>query len=329
MSSARLLTPTLRRRALVGGGLLCVLSICLALSVGPEGVSLDWVFSTRDPLLLSLRGSRALLALLVGAALAMAGTTLQTVLRNPLADPYIIGVSGGAALGGSLVLAFSGHLGQAGVSSGAILGALMASGFLVWFLERDGAASPHDALLAGVVFNAFAAALITLIKTMLPPERGYALLFWLVGTVGYPDVPALVTVALCVAVAGSTLFALSGRLELLSLGHEEALRLGVCPQRTLRLAYVAASVLVGAVIPLTGMIGFVGLVIPHLLRAWVCSDVRLLLPAAALFGAAVLVVFDAASRGVFVFLGTELPVGALTALIGGPVFALSLKQSAR
>ncbi|MFZ9889975.1 MAG: FecCD family ABC transporter permease, partial [Myxococcota bacterium] len=300
-----------------------------ALSVGPDGISLEWLTSNRDALTISLRVSRVMLALLVGAALSLAGASLQTVLRNPLADPYVIGVSGGAALGGSLVVAFSTSLGHAAVSTGAVLGALFASGPLVWFLERDGAASPHEALLAGVVFNAFAAALITLIKTMLPPERGYALLFWLVGSVGYPDGTALAMVGLCVVVGASVLLLGSGRLELLSLGHDEAARLGVNPRHTLRLTYLAASILVGAVIPLTGMIGFVGLVVPHLLRAWVCGDVRLLLPASGLFGAAVLVVFDAAARGAFAILGTELPVGALTALVGGPLFAFTLRRRSR
>src|SRR5690606_15953693 len=131
---------------------------------------------------------------------------------------------------------------------------------------------------------------------------------------------------LAVLAGCAALFALRGHLDVLALGDDEALRLGVSPLSTKLIAYAAASLLVGAIVPVTGMIGFVGLVVPHALRLLIGGDMRLLLPASALFGAAVLVVFDGVARLSFALLGSELPVGALTAVVGAPLFAVSLAR---
>jgi iron complex transport system permease protein len=322
-----ILTPRRRRAVIAGGVVACLAAFALALLVGPDGGLPD------DPELratsLSLRGTRALLALAVGGALSAAGAALQALLRNPLADPYIIGVSGGAAVGGALAVAAGAAAFSAAVPLAAVFGAFGASAGLAWFVAREGDGRSDATLLAGVVFNAFASAVITLIKTMLPAERSYALLFWLVGTIGYVDGKTLLTLGLAIAAGVALLLRTSGRLELLALGDDEAARLGVHPGRTKLLVYLACSLLVGACVPVTGMIGFVGLVVPHALRLWLGSDRRLLVAASTLYGAAVLVVFDAAVRGGFAVLGTELPVGVLTALVGAPVFAWALARRLR
>lgn len=325
--TSALLTPARLRTTWLLGGLACAFSVAFALGAGPKGISFSWL---SDPeareALVSLRGTRVWLALLVGCALAMTGAALQALLRNPLADPYIIGVSGGAALGGALAVAMAGAFAAVAVPTGAVAGAFVASAGLAWFVAREGRGRTDATLLAGVVFNSFAAALITLVKTLLPAERSQALLFWLVGTLGYPDRPTLLVVTAAVLVGGAALLALRGHLDVLALGDDEALRLGVSPRSTKLLAYGAASLLVGAVVPVTGMIGFVGLVVPHALRLLVGGDMRLLLPASGLFGAAVLVAFDGVARLSFGFLGSELPVGALTAVVGAPLFAFTLAR---
>jgi iron complex transport system permease protein len=316
------LSPARRRRVLFLGGVAALLAGALGVVVGPSG------FDVPASDIMNLRGSRVLLGLLVGAALSATGAALQALLRNPLADPYIIGVSGGAAVGGALVVA-TGAAAALAVSTGAMAGAFVASAGLAWFVAREGRGRSDATLLAGVVFNAFAFAIITLIKTLLPAEQSYALLFWLVGTVGYVDYGALAGLAAVVLFGLVALVKLSGSLELLALGDDEAARLGVCAQRTKLWVYAIASLLVGAAVPLTGMIGFVGLVVPHALRLVLGPDMRLLVAASALFGAAALSLFDTAVRGSFGLLGTELPVGVLTALVGAPVFAFALARRVR
>lgn len=314
------LTPGRRRDVLALGVAAVLVAGGVGLVVGPLGFDVP-----ASDEMLSLRGARVALALLVGAALSATGAALQALLRNPLADPYIIGVSGGAAVGGALVVAAGAAAGLA-VSTGAMAGAFVASAGLAWFVAREGRGRSDATLLAGVAFNAFASAIITLIKTLLPAEKSYALLFWLVGTIGYIDGRSLLALALVVAVGVGALVKLSGALELLALGDDEAARLGVSAARTKLAVYAVASLLVGAAVPLTGMIGFIGLVVPHALRLVLGPDMRLLVAASTLFGAAALALFDAAARGGFALLGTELPVGALTALVGAPVFAFALAR---
>lgn len=321
------LTSVRRRSVLLVGGATVLLGACFGMCAGPDGISLAWLLDEEArQTVMTLRGARVALALLVGAALSMTGASLQALLRNPLADPYIIGVSGGAALGGALAVAAAGAVAAIAVPTGAVAGAFVASAGLAWFVAREGRGRTDATLLVGVVFNAFASAIITLIKTLLPADRSYALLFWLVGTVGYPDGTTLVVVAAAVAVGGAVLLVMSGRLDVLALGDDEALRLGVSPLATKVVAYGAASLLVGAVVPVTGMIGFVGLVVPHALRLVLGGDMRLLVSSSALFGGAALVLFDGATRWGFSVFGTELPVGALTALVGAPIFAFSLAR---
>jgi iron complex transport system permease protein len=313
-----------RRAALLVGLIaLCGATGALALLVGPSGVELPAMDA------LSLRAPRVVLAALAGAALSCAGAALQGLLRNPLADPYIIGVSGGAALGGAFVVA-AGLGGVALLLEGAAFaGAALSSLGLAALVARDRSPRTDATLLAGVVFNFFAAAVITLIKTLIPAERAYALLYWLVGSVGYVDTSTLIILGTAVAVGVGALWARSGELELLALGDDEASRLGVDVGRARLVLYLAASLLVGAVVPITGMIGFVGLVVPHALRLVVGGDLRVVLPASTFLGAAVLIVFDAAARASFAFVGSEIPTGALTAIIGAPVFGALLLRRMR
>jgi iron complex transport system permease protein len=283
---------------------------------------------------------RVLLGALVGAGLATAGVALQALLRNPLAEPFVLGVSGGAALGGTAALAASAVIGPAtflgglassgtSVALGASAGAA-ASTALVFALGRiGGKLVPEAALLVGVIFNAFAAGVITVVKVMVPPEDAARLLYWLMGAIGYADPGTLAAGAVLLGVAVAVLVALSAQLNLLSLGDDEAASLGVEVGRARGAVFLAASLATGAAVALAGLVGFVGLIVPHLLRRLFGPDHRVLLPASALFGAAFLVLADAAARLAFLPLGSEPPVGALTALLGGPLFLWLLRRTER
>jgi iron complex transport system permease protein len=327
----------------VGAGLLAIGgAVALSVAVGAQPISVRAALAGADPdaaILLSLRLPRALLAALVGCALAAAGTALQALLRNPLAEPFVLGVSGGAALGGSLVLVASATLaglaGAAGgatgatpsVAAGAVLGALAAT-FVVFGLGRiGGRLVPEAALLVGIVFNSFVAGVITLMKLVVPPEQASRLTYWLVGAVGYETPETLAFGAALVALSVASLAALSARLNLLTLADEEAASLGVDVRRARAAVFFAASAATGAAVALGGMVGFVGLIVPHLVRRILGPDHRLLIPAAALFGAAFLVLADALARLAFLPLGTEPPVGAVTAFLGGPFFLWLLRRS--
>ncbi|MCP4500040.1 MAG: iron ABC transporter permease [Deltaproteobacteria bacterium] len=320
MTSTTPLTEKKRRKWLVIG--FCALTTSFAFSafISPDGWSSPASFSD---VLFQLRLRRVGMGVLAGMGLAGSGVVLQALLRNPLADPFIIGVSGGAALGGTFVLVlFSGApllFLVAGAGTGALITTLMLATFLV--RSRRGG---DPALLAGVVLNAFAASLITLAKTLLPATKAQALLFWLVGRIGYPSTTNLLITAGLILTPLLISVSRAGRLELMAFGDDEAYRLGIDVRRERLFFFFAASLMVGVLIPQCGLIGFVGLVLPHALRRLVDADHRLLLPLSALFGGAVVVLFDAASRGLFFILQTELPVGALTALIGAPLFGWSL-----
>jgi iron complex transport system permease protein len=330
--------------ALAAGVAAVLLAVAVSAAFGAQPISLSAAFAGRDPdaaILFSLRLPRALLAALVGCALAAAGTALQALLRNPLAEPFVLGVSGGAALGGSLVLvaaaALSRLAGPAGellgsappVAAGAVAGAALST-VLVFGLGRiGGRLVPEAALLVGIVFNAFVAGVITLVKMLVPPEQASRLLYWLVGAVGYESPGTLAAGAVLVALSVSALVALSARLNLLTLGDEEAASLGLDVRRVRAWVFFAASAATGAAVALAGMVGFVGLIVPHLVRRAVGPDHRLLVPASALFGAAFLVLADALARLAFLPLGTEPPVGAVTAFLGGPFFLWLLRRTAR
>ena len=330
--------------ALAAGLIAIAAAVGLSCLLGPQHVSLRAALAGVEPdraILVGLRLPRAVLAALVGFALAAAGTALQALLRNPLAEPFVLGVSGGAALGGTLVLLASAGLaslsGPAGallgaappVVVGAILGAVLST-LLVFGLGRiGGRLVPEAALLVGIVFNAFVAGVITLLKMLVPPEQAARLLYWLMGAIGYEPPGTLAVGAVVILAAVGALAVLSARLNLLALGDEEAASLGVDVRRVRALVFFAASAATGAAVALAGMVGFVGLLVPHLVRRVVGPDHRLLLPAAALFGAAFLVLADALARLAFLPLGTEPPVGAVTAFVGGPFFLWLLRRSTR
>lgn len=284
-------------------------------------------------ILLEARLPRVVFGLLVGAALAVAGAVFQALLRNPLADPYILGVSGGAALGGTVVFAFGGSvlLAGIGVPVAAFAGALGAIALilLVGSWAPGGRAGTYVLLLTGVVFNAFAGAVITFIRSILAPQKAHELLFYLVGSLDVEGTSAMetwiVAVAVLLSVGGAIYWARD--LNVLTLGDEEASALGVDVDATRRNVVLAASLGVAVSVAYTGLVGFVGLVVPHGVRLMLGPDHRLLIPASALLGGAFLVLSDLAARAAFGLFSTALPVGVVTAFVGAPIFLAFLKSS--
>lgn len=305
-----------------------VLPLLALLLLSCIGVSL-LVGSAQNPtseIVFEIRLPRALLAALVGAGLATAGALLQALLQNPLADPYVLGISGGAALGGVIALALGGGLwlGGAAVPLIAFAGALGASFLLYAIAGAGGRAPAHSLLLTGVVFNAFASSLIVFVTSASDLTRVASVFLWLIGSVRLVEPVLLAGVAVLFALGLAIALRYAYALNLLAQGDETASHLGVDVPRTRRHVLAASALMIGASVAVSGLIGFVGLIVPHLLRGLVGSDHRTLVPASALAGAAFLVVADTLAR--VVLAPVELPVGALTALVGGPLFLVLLRR---
>jgi iron complex transport system permease protein len=264
--------------------------------------------------------------MLVGACLSSAGVIFQALLRNPLADPFILGVSGGAALGGIAVLAVGSlvGLGQAAVPPAAFAGSLLTTMLLYLVAGRGSRVSATALLLTGVVFNAFASAAIVFLASLAGLQEGGRIFIWLIGNLSVARADLLPWLAGFLALGLACAMALSRSLNVLALGDESAEQLGVATLAQRRLLLLATSLMVGAAVSVSGLIGFVGLIIPHLLRLLLGPDHRLLVPAAAIGGAAFLVVCDSVARTMLE--GRELPVGAITALVGGPLFLVLLRR---
>ncbi len=307
---------------------LSVASIALASATG--SVNLDWgqwTTALTDPrsehgeLVWRLRIPRATAAWAVGALLSLSGCLMQVLLRNPLADPYILGVSGGASF--ATLLGMTLGVASAYLPALAWAGAL-ASILIVFSLARgEGPWSGTRLLLTGVVTASGWAALISLLLTLGPDSSLRGMLFWLIGDLSYSSLPswALVTLAFIFLVC----FGMARSLNVLAMGETTARLLGEPTHKLLWLVYLLASVLTATAVSIAGNIGFVGLIVPHLMRLMVGSDHRVLLPAAALFGGLFLVLSDTLARTVLA--PRQLPVGVVTALLGVPLFLLLLNKA--
>jgi iron complex transport system permease protein len=331
----KVLTPAKVAVTLTGLAALLVAAGLVGLAVGPSGLSLNEIMPVLRgdsddvaiaDIVLRVRWPRVLLASLVGACLAVSGVLFQALLRNPLADPYVLGVSGGAALGGIVVLSFGGSfgLGANAVPPAAFAGAIATTGLLYAIAGSGGRVSATNLLLTGVVFNAFASAAIVFMASISGMNDGASIFLWLIGSLSASRADVTVWVALFLVAGLATALPLARNLNLLALGEEGAAQLGVDVERLKRVLLISTSLMVGAAVSVAGLIGFVGLIIPHLLRLVLGPDHRLLVPAAALGGAAFLVVCDTVARSLLG--GRELPVGAITALAGGPLFLFLLRR---
>jgi len=276
----------------------------------------------------NLRLPRIALGALVGAALSLAGVAAQGLLLNPLADPYILGVSSGAALGAAIgILAgWDGALYGMGLPAVAFAGAVATLALVMTLARAGGRIASHNFLLAGVVVGSFLWALITLALAMAGADL-QRLIFWLMGTLSAKQWVHVALLAPVTFVGAAVLWLMARDLNLLALGDTGAQQLGVAVEQTKLIVILAAALLTAGAVSMSGIIGFVGLVVPHMVRRVVGPDHRVLLPVAALAGAGFLIAADTIVRGVLVrsTLG-ELPVGVVTALAGAPVFCYLLRR---
>ena len=322
--------PTRRRALFILAALaaLAVASLALALMVGSVHVPLGDVFpalfgaenSMLAEVVRSLRLPRALAGFACGGLLALAGALLQVLLRNPLADPYVLGISGGAGVGAILAMLLG--LGVAGVNGASFVGAMAAMLVVFGLAHDDGSWTQTRLLLTGVIVAAGCGAMVALMLSVAPDSKLHGMLFWLMGDLSQSTDPTLVLLILVVVLLISMPYA--RELNLLARGADMAQTLGVQVGPLRRGVYVVASLATAAAVTQAGSIGFVGLIVPHLA---VGTDQRLLLPASILAGGSLLVIADTLARTVIA--PQQLPVGVLTALIGVPVFLFLLARDAK
>ena len=269
---------------------------------------------------------RAVAAALVGGTLAAAGVVFQGLLRNPLATPYTLGVSAGASLGAMIAISLGAAWPVGGVATASLAGSMLAVFVVYWLANaRHYGLSTTVLLLAGVTLNSFFSALILFVQYLTDFAQTYRAVRWLMGDLDVSGYGPILAALPLVALAFAAFAWLARPLNLLSLGADAAGTRGLDVERTHRIAFFSASIATGAAVAVGGPIGFIGIIVPHLVRLVVGADHRLVLPASILFGGAFLVVCDVFAR--IVFAPLELPVGIVTALIGGPFFLwLLLRQ---
>lgn len=321
-------------------GVLVGLSLCtmvLSLRFGAEDIPFDRIITilwssvfghaeqpamaTEHIILLQVRLPRMLLGYVVGGCLAAVGVALQALFRNPLADPYVLGISSGAALGAAFATLLG--VGTAFFALSALPLCAMAGGLVsVLILYRIalsyGQLPVHILLLAGVILNAIFSALIMFVTSIMDPNRSFGMMQWLMGTLTAPTYSALGVLTLYVMGGGMVLFWQARALNVLTIGDDAARSIGVEVDRVKKTVFFSSAFLTGAVVSVSGMIGFVGMVIPHAVRMVIGPDHRLLLPAAALVGGSYLLAADTVARTLLA--PAEIPVGIITALAGGPFF---------
>jgi iron complex transport system permease protein len=273
----------------------------------------------QDQAVWQFRVPRSLLAALSGAGLALAGAMMQAVVRNPLAEPYILGVSSGASVGAVLVIVSGGatFLGLT-MSGAAFVGAMVACILVAMLARIRGELSPTRMILAGVALGALLSAVTSYLTLTTDAQNVVSVMFFLLGSVSAADMASLVIPAVALAIACIAVFGLSRSMNALLAGDESAMAVGVRTTRLRGLLLVLASLLTGAIVAVSGGIGFVGLVVPHMARLLVGSDHRRMLPITVLGGALFLMVADLLARTVA--MPTEIPLGILTAFVGAPFF---------
>lgn len=302
-----------------------------SLALGPVGLSIGevWraVLGEGDPnniaIVRALRAPRAVLGLAVGAGLGMSGAALQATMRNPLAEPYLLGVSGGAAVGA--VLASAAGLSAAALPVVAFAGAALAVTLVLIVARASGArGDPRTLLMAGVVVGAFANAVIMVLLAGASANAERSALWWMMGSLNGATWSGVASVGVWVVIGGALLAAYSREIDVLALGEDPAAALGVDVERATRRAFLTSSLLAAATVAGAGLVGFVGLVVPSIVRALGARSVRSVIAGAAIGGAALVVAADVVARTARPPL--ELPLGAITALVGVPFFLARLRR---
>ena len=320
---------------LAGLIVLLIASVLLSLSVGEMKLGFFDIFdvirkgngSMEYTILSQIRVPRVILGIAVGGALSLSGVLLQGVYRNPLVEPYTLGISGGASLGVAFVIVFGLHMliGSFVLPVAGFMGAFLII-FLVYTIStRSGRINIQSMLLTGVMVSFIASSTMMLLMATTSSENLHGIIFWIMGSLDEPDM-SLIYITLALAIASlfaSYLFVQP--LNALRLGEEKAKHLGVNTDTTIKLLFLLASLLAGVCVAVAGVIGFVGLIIPHLMRMLVGSDYRILLVSSFLSGSVFLVLSDVIARTIIA--PNELPIGVITGIVGGVVFLLMMSRS--
>jgi iron complex transport system permease protein len=287
-----------------------------------ENIDYEIFFGVRLP--------RVILAAIVGAALAAAGATLQAILRNPLADPYILGISSGAGLGAiiAILLGITWSLWGGSPIAAFAFGGALGTVWLVWAIGYFAARSQITSLLlAGVVINAFFSAVIMFLTSIARSDELHATIFWLMGNISETDLTVLSVHAALILAGLVGLFAICAPLNVLSFGEEQAQNIGINPSKVKIIGFSISAVITALAVSLSGLVGFVGLIVPHGVRLVLGPDHRQLLPLSAIIGAIFLIIADTIARTVVA--PAQLPVGVVTAIAGGPFFLILLARYTR
>ena len=275
-------------------------------------------------IIFSIRLPRILFAGIVGASLSMAGAVFQALLRNPLADPYILGISGGAAVGAIIGILIGAAVLPLGIPGLAFLGAVLTV-IIVFGIARTGTQlRSNTLLLAGVIVNAFFSAIIMFLISTSTSSEVHNVMFWLMGDLSLATTGEFALTGAILLAGFAVLYTYARPMNLIVVSEETALQLGINVEKAKKILFVAASLITGVAVSVSGIIGFVGLVIPHLMRMVLGPDHRMLLPASFLFGASFLVVADTIARTLMA--PGELPVGVITAICGAPYFIYLLRK---
>lgn len=352
MSPSRSVDDEVFRKSTLGAGrwaailgilvVLAALSAVLCLQFGAQFVGINEIVRTfarmieatsdragdadvMATILLQVRLPRIVLGFLVGCCLAAVGVALQALLRNPLADPYVLGVSSGAALGVSVAVLFG--VGTTVLTMSVLplcgfAGSLVALAMMYRMAASYDRLPIYSVLLAGVILNAIFSALIMFITSIMDPNRSFGMMIWLMGSLTAPAHPTLLVFSLYVLVCLGLLFRQVKVLNVMAFGEEPARSLGIDTEWAKRRLLLLSALMTGAVVSVSGMVGFIGMVVPHAVRLIVGADHRLVMPASALVGGTFLMVADTFARTVVS--PSELPVGIMTALVGGPLFVYLL-----
>ncbi|MFI2333058.1 FecCD family ABC transporter permease [Nocardia rhamnosiphila] len=325
-----------------GFGIALVLVLLIATGLGPVSVppltvtriighhtmgmpaTADWS-TAQDSIVWLVRVPRVLLGALVGAALAVAGAVLQTLVRNVLADPHILGVTSGASTGAAVSLLFGGSVAAGALAASAFTGAVLATALLFAIAHLNGQMTSLRLLLGGVTIGyLFSAATSFLIFASDDQEGARTVLFWLLGSLGSAAWPSVATTTAVTVAAILALVLLATRLDMLAAGDDTARALGLSPGRLRVITLGIVALAIGGVVAVAGAIGFVGLIVPHVARLCVGAGHRRLLPLSALLGALFLVVADVVAR--LAFAPRELPLGIVTAVVGAPLLLLLVRR---
>jgi iron complex transport system permease protein len=319
--------PRSMLRPLLALTLILAAAIALAIAVGATSVSWHDLLAgdeTARTIVLRIRLPRAIVGVLIGAILAVSGVAFQTLLRNPLADPFILGVSGGAACGAAVASAFGLARIPGVVPLIAFAGAIGATVAVFLLARRRGHTDATRLLLSGLVLNALFSALILIAFGLAPQNDVNASLRWMIGTLAGATWSDAALLSVLFVAAMIALVFIANDLRLLAFGEDDARSRGVDVERVKLIGFGAASIITGAAVAVSGIIGFVGLLVPHLVRLMWRRDFRFLLPLCAIAGGALLVASDLVSR--VIIAPAELPVGAFTALLGVPFFLSLLRR---